>query len=242
MSLYLALRELGDLFAQFRNSFITAANAISSVWLIGEHITPRLLVFATLCAAISARFYGAATNWQYIYSQLTGAIGGNGPLSTLLSFVDDLAAFMRDPDGWISDAIKSRWPNIMRFLNDPVGEMIEVIVTRTGFDYDFVYNPFTRIRAIVSDTLGILQAIRNDPDGWLIGRISALYPAVVAFLRDPDGWLIGKITSRFPVLAELIRDPDTFITNRFIAFLDRQWDRHKDAIIRIAEKIINAIM
>lgn len=242
MALYYTLREVADYLGYLATTFTNAGIAVNGVWLIGEHLAARLITMGVYARAVSVRFDNAASQWYDIYNDLSGGFTISGALQTLMYYADDLVSFIRWPSEWIRGAISERWSNGVKFLNDPVAYVIETLVSYTGFDYDFVFNPFARIRSIADSILGALREIRNDPDGWIIRKINSLYPAVIAFLRDPDGWLIQKIYARFPVLSSFMQDPDTFIVEKFIAYIERVWDRYRDRLAKIAENILNSLL
>lgn len=241
MNFYYSLREVAKYIGYFSTYLLTSASEIANVYIVGNALAARFISWGVQLAWVRSWLYNAADDWLDAWNELRNSSIVSSTLSTLIYWADDLAAFASDPDGWIRDAIKSRFPAGARLLTDPAGEVIEIILKRTGIPYDLLFNARNYIANLFVSILGNLRAIYNDPDGWLIGKLNQFFPAAYRILRDPDGWLIGKINSAFPVIAEFIRDPDTFIIEHLIAFLERFVNRYGKRLAKIAESIIHLI-
>jgi len=190
---------------------------------------------------LSAKMYNAAEDWLDAWQQLKDGAGLPDSLREVIEWADRIVDFIANLDDWFERVIRRMYPEGLRILRDPIGEILRIFLRETGFDSSLLYDTYNRIRQVVRNVYSRLDAIADDPDGWLIRTVEHFFPLALDILRDPDGWIIDRINVMFPSLAEFIRDPDDYIVDHFITWLDKTLDRYESRITKIAENILNRI-
>lgn len=241
MYVYNSLRNLGIIFGWLRREFYDWGNAIRNVWLIGPNLATWIFAISNFIAELEGGAYDIAGDWRDFYNWIIHNLGTSNVPADLLRYADDLISFIKDPFDWIGDTIRDLFPGLQRVAQDPIAWVLETIYRYTGLDIDFVDDPRRIIRNLIHEVVGDVIDIAHDPYGWIVRQLDNIIPDFWRFIYDARGWVRDKIEEEFPFLLSFLRDPDGFIINKLEDFIDDLGDRYMSRVLKVAEKIFNAI-
>lgn len=241
MGVYNALRSLVTYFAWLRSVFVSVGNAISDVWLIGDTLAGWFYEIATYIGMVEGGVSTLATEWYFFNQYITTHLTVSSALTTLLTYADDVIAFIRDLDYNIASAVRRQFPALGAFLANPPGYLVGVLTATTGLSLAFIKDPIGTINALVLGALGELQVLKNNPYSWLVGKLSQFNPTIAVLFQSPLAWLRDRLGELSPDLLALSRDPQGYIVAKFLVEVEMFVDRYKAQIARVAEKILQAI-
>jgi hypothetical protein len=241
MNVYYSLRNLALVFGWLRREFSDLAGAILKVWLIGSTLSSWFYSISELMGDGETRVYDLVRDWYDFYIWVRNNLTVDLDLSELIRYADDLISFIRYPFDWILDAIRAHYPEFQKIARDPISYILETIYRYTGLSYTFVHNPKSVVRDWINEMLGDVIEIARNPRAWLIDKLDDIFPAFYRLITDARGWVRDRIEEEFPGVIEFMRDPDDFIENAIIEALERLADKYLQRVIKIGEKVLQAI-
>lgn len=241
MYFYYALRNLSNYLGQLRGVFYNLQNAIRNVFIIGQYLASWFGTIASVCGLLENAADDAASEWWQFYNWLTHTVGISDALRDLLRYADDLLSFIRYPFEWIGDSIRTYYRALYDFQRDPVAYVLEILYHYTGLSYDFIHRPLSYITSLVDTALGSLRTIAHNPEAWLFDKIDDWIPDFRTLIYYPAEWVKRRIDERFPLLEDFLRDPDGFLEERIIDALEIAGERYLARVVKLAERLLQAI-
>lgn len=241
MLLYNSLRLIAYLTGQVRNTLNGWAVAVRNVWLIGTNLYNWLVTLSSAASQIEGALYSMAGDWLDAYNELkhqTSVIPG---LSTLLYYLDDFVSLVIDFPYHVLQALKARFPDGWKFIDDPIAYILETLYRYTGLSYEFIHNPLRVIDRMISAAIGDIRNFLSDPWGYILAIIWRSNPTLYNLMIDPDGFLLGWIFRNLPQIEAFLRDPDGFIVDHFIDSLERILDLYETRLLKLGERLLNSI-
>lgn len=241
MLVYNSIRDLVSVIDFLRVEFYDLYSTTKNIYLIGQWLSFRFLMVSNHLLVFESRIINLSFDWLDFYEWVRDNIGASNVLGDLVRYADDLISFIRNPFDWIADAIRDNFPVLRQILNDPVSFVLETIYRYTGLDIDFVDDPRRAIRETIRDVLGDVLEIANNPLTWIQDRLIDIIPDFGQFIYDARGWVRNKIEDEFPLVIQFLNDPDGFIEDKLLQFIESLSDKYLDRVLKIGEKILNAI-
>lgn len=241
MYLYYSLRNLASHFGALRGEFADLGNNIRDIWLIGQWLSTPFYIIAGLLGTLENIANDVAGDWLGFYNWINDNLGIDDRIRDLLRYADDLISLILHPFDWIADTIQNYFPDLFRFMQDPIANVLEIITRYTGLDWDFLDSPLQWVQDKIRDLAGEAIEISRDPIRWLQDRLAEIIPDWWDFIHDARLWVRKRIEEEFPDLIAFLRDPDDFLEDKLLLFLDRFQSKYRNRVVKIAEKIIDVI-
>ena len=241
MRVYYTFRDIAFWIGQVRSTLTQVGIDIQDVWLIGDWLSGWFLVLSARLSGAEGELYSLASDWLEFYNWLGDKLDIGTGLDLLLQYADDLISFILDPDYYIINFLRARFPSVYDFFHSPVYFIIDALERYTGLDYDFIYDPIGKIRQVVDAITAGIQSFLYDPQGFIISKLAEVTPEIYEFLYDVRGWLRGRVYDAFPFVFELLEDPQGYIEDHIIDILERVKERHQARILQLVESILQAI-
>lgn len=241
MYVYYSLRNFASALDGIRREFYNTHAAIRAIYLIGQYLSPWFLTLSNVTLRAQVEVLELAADWLQFYNWVVDSLGIGDALTDLVRYADDILSFIRNPFDWIKDAIREFSYDVRDLIDDPISFILETIYRYTGLDVDFTSNPRGIIRNIVHDIVGDALDILRDPTRLVINVLDNIIPDFGLLIYDPRRWVIEKVQDEFPYIYDLLRDPEQFIEDRIMDILERVQSRYSGRILKLAEKIIQAI-
>lgn len=239
MAFYYALVGLGDAIWQARGTIFSLAISVNGIYLVGQYLYVPMITFSARLGLMASKVYNAADDFKDFRNYVVDNLSGNPLINDLLYYASEIINIVRDFNYFVKQAIQQYFPALTAINRDPVAYILEVLFTRTGFSYNFVFNPATVIKDIALNALGDLRNMLNDPRGYIISKLTQYVPALSFVLSDPRGWLRQEFGLLAPGLSDFLRDPESFITDKLVSGIERFVNQYEKRLAKIAEYILN---
>lgn len=239
--MYTTLRALAAAAGSVRGTLYSLALSIRKVWLIGDNLYSWIITLSTLAGLAESVLYNLASDWLDAYNELRNKTATIPGLSNLLYYLDDLLSLVQDFEYNVLKAIKSRYPDAYKFITDPIEYILETLYRYTGLGYDFIHNPRGVIDGIIKSALKDVMVLIDRPYDYFINAIAHANPNLYRLIIDPDAWLTNWFNAFMPALRQFVSDPDGYVIEHFMNGIEGLLDRYIQRIMKLFERILNAI-
>jgi len=239
MAFYYALVALADSIWQARGTIFSLAISVNGIYLIGQYLYAPLITFSARLGVMASKVNNAADDFKDFRNYVVDNLSGKPLINDLLYYASEIIAIVKDFNYFVKQSIQQYFPALIAINKDPIAYILEVLFTRTGFSYNFVFNPTTVIRDIVLNVLGDLRNMLNDPRGYIINKLAQYVPVLSFVLTDPRGWLRQEFGLLAPGLSDFLRDPESFITDKLVSGIERLVNQYEKRLAKLAEYILN---